>query len=109
MLIIKWVFLAISIMFIAWIIPGIEISNFATALITAIVMGITNLVIRPIILILTLPITILTLGLFALVINAAMFSFASYVVPGFEVESFWAALFGSIIFSIISTSINRID
>jgi len=103
---VKWVLFAFSLIFIAKIVPGIAISGFVTALIAALVIGLINILIKPIISILTLPINIITLGLFTLVINAALFALAAYFVPGFEVSGIIAALIGSVLFSILSVLIN---
>jgi putative membrane protein len=84
----------------AEIIPGIEVANLATLLAAALLLGIVNAVIRPILVILTLPITVLTLGLFLLVINAAMLGLVALILPGFNIAGFWSALFGALVISI---------
>ena len=104
-LLLKWLALALSIMFVGWIIPGITISSFLTALIASIVIALVNIVIKPILVFLTLPINILTLGLFILVINALLFMFVAYLIPGVEVDGFWSAFWGAIILSILSIGI----
>lgn len=106
MLLLRLLINAIALMFISYYIPGIEVSSFYTALITAIILGILNAVLRPILTLLTLPITILTLGLFALVINAFIFWFVSTFVKGFTVEGFGAAFLGSLILVIVSMGTN---
>lgn len=105
-LLLKWLALALAIMFTGWIIPGITISNFTTALIAAVVIALINLCIKPILVFLTLPINILTLGIFILVINALLFMFMAYLVPGVEVNGFWSAFLGAIILSILSVGIS---
>jgi len=105
-LLIKWVVLALSIMFVGWIIPGISISSFFTALIAGIVIALVNVFIKPILIFLTLPINILTLGIFILVINAILFMFVAYIVPGVEVDGFWSAFWGAIVLSILSIAIS---
>ena len=85
------------------IVPGVFISGVSSFIIAAILLGIVNAIIRPIALLLTLPITIVTLGLFIFVVNAAMFGLVASVIDGFAVSGFWAAIFGSIIVSITST------
>lgn len=105
-LLLKWVALALSIMFVGWIVPGITISSFTTALIASIVIALVNLVIKPILVFLTLPINILTLGIFILVINALLFMFVAYLVPGVEVNGFWSAFLGALILSILSVGIS---
>lgn len=84
------------------LVPGIEISSTQTLLGAALVLGIINAIVRPVIVILTLPITVLTLGLFLLVINAGLLALVAQIVPGFRVASFGSALFGAIIVSLTS-------
>ncbi|MCA9359261.1 phage holin family protein [Candidatus Kaiserbacteria bacterium] len=106
-IIFRLLFNALGLILIATYVPGIEVAGFYPALIAALVLGLLNLIVRPILLILTLPITIITLGLFALVINGLLFLFAASVLDGFEVESFWYALLGSILMTVVSTIGNR--
>lgn len=108
-LLIRWVLFALSLLFVAWVVPGISFSGFIAALWAAIVIGLVNIFIKPILMILTLPINLLTLGLFTFVINALMFLLVAKLVPGFMVEGFLAALLGSIVLSILSMFINRLD
>lgn len=105
-LFLKWIALALAIMFTAWVIPGISISSFTTALIAAVVIALVNLVIKPILVFLTLPINVLTLGIFILVINALLFMFVAYLVPGVEIDGFWSAFLGAILLSILSIGIS---
>ena len=93
---------AVLLCVIAWIFPGIEIKSFVTALIAALVLGLINAVIKPVISALALPLTVITLGLFSLVINALMLMLASFLVPGFEINSFLTALFASIVLSLLN-------
>ncbi len=93
---------AVAVVVAAYLIPGIHVGGFITAIIVAIALAILNALIKPILTVLTIPITIVTLGLFLLVINAAMVSLAGWMVSGFEVDGFWSALFFSIIVSIVS-------
>ena len=106
-LVLRLLFNALGLLAIAEFISGITVEGFYPAIIAAFVLGILNIVIRPILLILTLPITIVTLGLFAFVINGALFFFAASAIEGFSVSSFWYALLGSILMSIISAIGNR--
>ncbi len=99
-LIITWVVSALAILLSAWLVPGANISGFGSALITALVLGAVNAIIRPIILIFTLPINILTLGLFTLIINASMVSLTAFILPGFSISNFWTALIFSLILSL---------
>ncbi len=88
------------------LISGITIQSIAMGIVAAGILGIVNAVIRPVVLILTLPINLLTLGLFTLVINAAMLLLVSEVVPGFVISNFWAAFWGAIIISLVSWIVN---
>ena len=105
-ILLKWLALALSIMFVGWVVPGITVANFTTALIASVVIALVNLVIKPILVFLTLPINILTLGIFILVINAFLFMFVAYLVPGVEVNSFWSAFLGAILLSILAIGIS---
>jgi putative membrane protein len=87
----------------AWLLPGVTVENFATAVMVAIALAIVNTFIRPILIFLTIPVTIVTLGLFLLVINALIILLIGKIVPGFIVEGFWWALFFSVILSIIAS------
>ncbi len=106
--ILTWVLTALSLLMTAYLVPGISIDGFTVAAIATLVMGLINALVRPILLIFTLPLTILTLGLFLFVVNAISFSLVSYFTPGFTVNSFWDALFGSVILSIISSVLNKV-
>lgn len=108
-ILLKWVLYAVALLLIAWIVPGITLAGFNTALLAAVVIGLINVVIKPILILLTLPINILTLGLFTLVINALMFLLASKLVPGFQIIGFWSAFIGAFILSILSVVISGID
>lgn len=102
MIFVNWFINALVIMVAAYLLPGVHVENLWTALIVALVMGILNLLIKPLLIVLTLPITVVTFGLFLLVINALMVLLASYIVKGFTVDSFgWALLF-SILISLIN-------
>jgi putative membrane protein len=106
-IILRLLFNALGLILIAEFIDGITVEGFYPALIAAVVLGLINLIIRPILLILTLPITILTLGLFAFVINAGLFFFVASFIEGFAVHNFWYALLGSLLMSLVSTIGNR--
>ncbi|OQY02298.1 MAG: hypothetical protein B6I20_07080 [Bacteroidetes bacterium 4572_117] len=99
--IVNLIITTIAVVVAAYLIPGISVDSFMTAIIVAIALAILNALIKPILTILTIPITILSLGLFLLVINAAMVSLAGWMVSGFVVDGFWSALFFSIIVSIV--------
>jgi putative membrane protein len=101
-LIIHWLLSALSLLLVAHLVPGFKIDGFGTALIAAVVIGLVNATLGFILKIVTLPLTIVTLGLFLFVINAVMLKFAAALVPGFAVEGFLAAFLGAIILSVIS-------
>jgi putative membrane protein len=92
----------VAILITAYVLPGVHVSGLVAAFVLAVVLGAINLILRPILIMLTLPITILTLGLFVLVINALLVMLASYIVPGFAVDSFWAAFLFGIVLAIIN-------
>jgi putative membrane protein len=102
-----WLATAISLLITAWIVPGLVITGFTAAAIGAIVLGLVNAIVKPILILFTLPLTILTLGLFLFVINAIAFGLVGYFTPGFDVAGFFPALFGSIVLSLVSGLINQ--
>ncbi|HNY49292.1 MAG TPA: phage holin family protein [Smithella sp.] len=102
MIITRWLIITVAILLASKFVPGIHVENLSTAVIAACVLGLINVFIRPIFVVLTLPLSILTLGLFYFCINALMLMLAAYVVSGFEVKSFFAAFFGSLIISLVS-------
>lgn len=102
----RWLALTASIIAAAYLLDGIQISGFFAAFFAAAILGILNAILRPIAIVLTLPINILTLGLFTFVINALMLKMASGIIPGFAVRGFWTAILGSLIISIISWLLN---
>ena len=101
-LFIRWLILTAAIMFASYILNGIHVSGFFSAFFAAATLGILNAFFRPILIILTLPINILSLGLFTFVINALLLKMASGVISGFDVHGFWSAVFGSLIISTVS-------
>ena len=101
-LIVKWLLSACALLAVAYIYGGVAVSSFGSALIAAFVIGLFNTIVRPILVVLTLPVTVVTLGLFLFVINALMFWSASGVLDGFQVDGFGAALIGSLIYSVLS-------
>lgn len=101
-ILVNWLLSALAIFIASEVIPGFNVDNFTTALIVALILGIVNAVIKPILVILTLPINILSLGLFTFVINALMILLVDYLVTGFSVEGFLPALIGAFILWIIS-------
>ena len=102
----RWLTLTGAILFASYLLDGIHVSGFMSALGAAAILGILNAFFRPIALILTLPINILTLGLFTFVINAVMLKMASGVIDGFDVQGFWPAVFGALIISLVSWVLN---
>ena len=102
MLLARWIVNAAALMLVAYIYPGVHVDSFMAALFAALVLGLVNAVIRPLLVILTLPVTLLTLGLFLFVINALCFWLVAEMVGGFTVGGFGAALVGSILYSLIT-------
>lgn len=98
----RWLILTGAIMFASYLLDGIRVSSFFSAFFAAAMLGILNAFFRPIVIILTLPINLLSLGLFTFVINALMLKMASVVISGFEVYGFWSAVFGSLVISVVS-------
>jgi putative membrane protein len=99
--ILTWLLAASALLLVAYLYPGVQVQNFTSALIAAFVIGLFNMVLRPVLVVLTLPVTIITLGLFLFVINALLFWGAASVLDGFHVNGFGAALLGSLIYSAI--------
>jgi putative membrane protein len=97
-----WLINALALLTVAYVMPGIEIASFWTAMVAAVVLGLVNAVIRPILILLTLPATILTLGLFIFVINGLLFWFVGSNLQGFTVSGFWPAFFGALVYSIVA-------
>ena len=102
-LFLRLLFNALGLVAIAEFVPGISVTGFYPALIAALTLGLLNTIVRPVLFILTLPITLLTLGLFTFVLNAALFWFVASFIEGFQVSGFWYALLGSLLMSIISS------
>jgi len=101
-LLIRWLILTIAILITAYLIDGIRVAGFFSALFAAAILGLLNAFFRPILLILTLPINILSLGLFTFIINAMLLMMVSGLIPGFNVYGFWSAVFGSLFISLVS-------
>jgi putative membrane protein len=98
----RWAVNAAALLLVAYLYPGVSVASFFAALVAALILGLVNAVIRPILIILTLPATLLTLGLFIFVINALLFWLVAEIVQGFQVTGFGAALLGSILYSVIT-------
>lgn len=101
-LIIRILINAVGVLLVAYVVPGIRVAGFGSAVIAAIVIGLINAFVRPVLGFLSIPITVLTLGLFTLVLNALLFWLAAKLTPGFTVTGFWAALIGAILFWLFS-------
>lgn len=104
----RWIINTLAVLALPYIFTSITVKDVPAAIIAALVIGLLNAIVRPILVILTLPVTILTLGLFILVINALLFWAASALLPGFEVAGFWSAFFGAIVFSLISWAVSSL-
>lgn len=107
-LFVRWIALTFAVLLTSLLIDGIQVSGFLSAFFAAALLGILNAFFRPILIILTLPINILTMGLFTFIINAMLLMMASGVIPGFNVEGFWAAVFGSMVIGLISWILNML-
>jgi putative membrane protein len=101
-LLLVWLVNTLALIAVAYLMPSIGVANFATALIAALVLGLVNAIIRPLLILLTLPVTIITLGVFILVLNGFLFWLVGTLIEGFVVQGFWAGFFGAILFSIVS-------
>lgn len=102
----RWILNALALLLTATVIEGIQLRGLLSAFVAAAVLGIVNVVIRPVLIFFTLPINIVTLGLFTFVINGFMLKIVAAVVRGFDVEGFWAAIVGAVILSLVSWGIN---
>ena len=103
---VRWLLLAAALLLVAYLYPGVSVASFGTAMIAAFVLGLLNTVVRPLLVLLTLPVTLLTLGLFLFVINALMFWAAASVLEGLHVTGFGAALIGSLLYSLCAMVID---
>jgi putative membrane protein len=103
-----WLINALALLALPYLLSSITIDSFMTALLVAVVLGFVNTVIRPILLILTLPVTVLSLGLFIFVINGLMFWAVASMFDGFHVEGFWSAVFGALLYSVISWTLSTL-
>ena len=101
-LLLVWILNSVALLAVAYLLPGIVVASFGSAMFAALILGLVNMLVRPVLVLLTLPITIVTLGLFLFVINALLFWFVGSVLKGFQVQGFWWAVGGAILYSIIS-------
>jgi len=105
-IIVRWLLLAAALLFVAYVLPGVTVASFGSALFAAAVLGLLNALLRPVLVILTLPVTLVTLGLFLFVINALMFYFAAQLLSGLSVAGFGWALLGSLVYSVCGVVID---
>lgn len=108
-IIINWLVSALVILIAAYLLPGVHVENLFVAFIVAIVLGILNAIIKPVLVLLTLPLTFATLGLFIFVINAVLVLLATIIVHGFQVDNFWWALLFSIVVSLLNWFLQRVE
>lgn len=107
-LLVLWLINALALLTVAYVVPGITVADFSAALIAAVVLALVNAIIRPILILLTLPATLLTLGLFIFVINGLLFWLVGTYLEGFEVAGFWTGVLGAIVYSIVSWALSAV-
>jgi putative membrane protein len=107
-ILVRWLINALILFGIPYVLPAVQVANLPAALIAALVIALLNTLIRPVLVLLTLPVTLITLGLFILVINAALFWLAAYAIDGFAVTGFWGAFWGALVYSVASWVINGV-
>ena len=105
-LLLRWLLAGCALLMVAYLYPGVQIQSYASALWAAAIIGLFNVLLRPVLVLLTLPVTLITLGLFLFVINALLFWAAASLLSGFGVDGFWAALLGSLIYSALMLIVN---
>ncbi|HIU92869.1 MAG: phage holin family protein [Candidatus Gastranaerophilaceae bacterium] len=108
MILVRWICFALALIFTAWVIPGIEVSSFLSAMFACVIIALINTFVKPVLQLVTLPINFLTVGLFSFVLNALLLMLAGWITPGLEVDGFLSALLGSIVLSIFSVGISKI-
>lgn len=107
-LLISWLLNAVALLLTAYLVPGFHVTSYTSALLAAITLGVINTFVRPVLLILTAPLNILSLGLFTFVVNAVVIWLATLIVPGFTVDSFWYAILGAVVLSFVSTILSHL-
>lgn len=107
--IVKWILLALLIMLIAWVVPGITVSGFLSAVIVVVIISLVNILIRPIVNLISMPINFLTLGLFSLIVNTLLFLLVAKLSPGFQIDGFWSGFVGALILSIFAPLTDKIN
>ena len=103
-----WLVNTLALIAVAYLMPSISVASFGSALVAALILGLVNAVIRPVLFVLTLPVTVLTLGLFIFILNGLLFWFVGSFIEGFEVRGFWSGVFGAILFSIVSWALSAL-
>jgi putative membrane protein len=103
-----WTLNSLALLIVAYLYPGVQVQDWQAAAVAALVLGLANVLVKPVLVLLTLPITIVTLGLFLLVINALLFWAVGSEVPGIHVNGFWAALLGALLYSLITWALSAI-
>ena len=107
-LLLLWILNAVALLAVTWLLPSIQLSGFGSALVAALGLGFINTLVRPVLTLLTLPLTVLTLGIFYLVLNGLLFWLASAVLPGFHVAGFGSALVGAILYGVIAWALSAL-
>lgn len=105
-LLLRWLLNALALAVAAWAVPGIEVEGTGPLLLAAAVIGLVNSVLKPVLVLLTLPLTVLTLGIFYLVLNGLLFYLAAGLTPGFSLSGFWPAVFGALVMSLAATTLH---
>lgn len=106
-ILLNWLINAFVVFAVAYMLPGVYVESYLTALVVALILGILNILIKPVLIVLTLPITLLTFGFFLIIINALLLMLTDALLPGFAIESFWWAVFYSILVSVINVLLQR--
>jgi len=107
-LLLVWLINALALLALPYVVPSVQVDSFMTALVAALLLGFANALIRPVLVLLTLPVTLVTLGLFVFVINALLFWLVASFVKGFAVAGFWSAFFGAIVYALISWAVSHL-
>lgn len=107
-LLLVWILNAVALLAVTYLLPSIQVTGFGAALLAALVLGLINTLVRPVLALLTLPITVLTLGIFYLVLNGLLFWLASALIPGFQVNGFVSALVGAILYGVIAWALSAL-
>jgi len=107
-LLLVWILNAVALLAVTWLLPSIQVAGFCAALLAALALGFINTLVRPVLALLTLPITVVTLGIFYLVLNGLLFWLASAVIPGFHVEGFGPALMGALLYGLIAWALSAL-